>query len=172
MINEPQINDVVEPEREFIRLDPRVINLWIVTDLIGYGVLLLLLLAGLLVWGFVRPELLWWLVGEWCVVAAICLWYSLWRPSRAYRAWSYRIDEKVLETRSGILVHRTRLIPLSRVQHVDLERGPFERLYGLASLILHTAGTHSASLTIPGLNAAEASRLRDHLVEVGGDDAV
>jgi membrane protein YdbS with pleckstrin-like domain len=45
-------------------------------------------------------------------------------------------------------------------------------MYGLASLVLHTAGTHSANILIPGLDAGEAVRLRDRLVEIGGDDAV
>ena len=62
--------------------------------------------------------------------------------------------------------------PLNRLQHVDLQRGPLERMYGLASLVLYTAGTSSASISIPGLAAAEAERLRDHLVAIGGDDAV
>ncbi|HKX27573.1 MAG TPA: PH domain-containing protein [Blastocatellia bacterium] len=159
-------------EPEFQTLDPRVVKLWLVTDLVGFSVLLLILLASLLVWGFVRPEQFWWLITAWAVVAAGCLWYSFWRPPRAYRAWGYRLDAKVLETRSGIFFKRTRLLPLSRLQHVDLERGPFERMYGLASLILHTAGTHAASILIPGLDAETAVRLRDHLVEAGGDDAV
>ncbi len=177
MIGEaPQENISINPpansEQEFRPLDPRSVKLWIVTDLIGYGVLLLILLASFLILGFVRPRFLWWLVGGWAIVAAFCLWYSFWRPPRSYRAWGYRIDAKVLETRNGILYQRTRLLPLSRLQHVDLERGPFERMYGLASLVLHTAGTHSASITIPGLDADEAVRLRDHLVAIGGDDAV
>jgi membrane protein YdbS with pleckstrin-like domain len=71
-----------------------------------------------------------------------------------------------------LLFHVAHLLPLSRLQHVDLHRGPLERAFGLASLILHTAGTHEARITIPGLDADEAVRLRDRLVEVGGDDAV
>jgi membrane protein YdbS with pleckstrin-like domain len=177
MIEEAQqehlpINQSSASGREFRQLDPRVVKLWIVTDLIGYGVLLLFLLISVLFWGFIRPKFLWWSFSGWVLVAALCLWYSFWRPPRAYRAWGYRVDAKVLETRSGILFQRTRLLPLSRLQHVDLERGPFERMYGLASIVLHTAGTHSASITIPGLDADEAVHLRDHLVEIGGDDAV
>jgi membrane protein YdbS with pleckstrin-like domain len=159
-------------EQEFRPLDPRVVKLWVVTDLIGYGVLLFFLLISFLVWGFVRPKYFWWLICGWAIVAAFCLWYSFWRPPRSYRAWGYRVDAKVLETRNGILYQRMRLLPLSRLQHVDLERGPFERMYGLASLVLHTAGTHSANITIPGLDADEAARLRDRLVAIGGDDAV
>jgi hypothetical protein len=177
MIGEaPQENTLVDrtpgSNREFRPLDPRAVKLWIVSDLVGYGVMLVVLLFGLLIWGFLRPRFLWWLIGGWAIVAAFCLWHSFWRPPRSYRAWGYRIDEKVLETRNGILYQRARLLPLSRLQHVDLERGPFERMYGLSSLVLHTAGTHSASITIPGLDADEAVRLRDHLVAIGGDDAV
>jgi len=153
-------------------LDPRVIKMWLVSDLIGFGFLLLTLLLGFLVWTIWHPVLRWWLVAGWAVIAGFCLWYSFWRPSRAYRAWGYRIEDRVLETRNGIFFQRRRLLPLSRLQHVDIERGPLERMYGLASLVLHTAGTHSASILIPGLDAGEAVRLRDRLVEAGGDDAV
>jgi uncharacterized protein len=157
---------------EFQSLDPRVVKLWLVSDLVGYGILLFILLLSLLAWAFWQPMLVRWLFAGWVIIAALCLWYSFWRPPRAYRAWGYRIDDRVLETRSGILFQRARLLPLSRLQHVDIERGPFERMYGLASLVLHTAGTHSANILIPGLDAGEAVRLRDRLVEIGGDDAV
>ncbi len=161
-----------ESEQSFHRLDPRVTKLWIVVDLIGFGVLLIIQLAALLILGYRRPDWTWWLLFGWLATAAVCLWLSFWRPPRLYRAWRYRVDLKVLETRSGIIFQRTRLLPLSRLQHVDLERGPVERMFGLASLVLHTAGTHSANLTIPGLDADEAVRLRDRLVVIGGEDAV
>jgi uncharacterized protein len=172
-VRQEAISNDQQSYTEFRSLDPRVVKLWVVGDLVGYGVLLLTLaLLGCLVWVFWQPTLLWWMIAGWAAIAAFCLWYSFWHPPRAYRAWRYRIDNRVLETRSGILFHRTRLLPLSRLQHVDIDRTPFERMYGLASLVLHTAGTHSASILIPGLAADEAVRLRDRLVEIGGDDAV
>lgn len=160
------------PEQDFRPLDPRAIRLWVATNLIGYAILLLVVLVSLLVWVFIRPKFLWWMLAGWALMVVVSLWYSFWHPPRAYRAWGYRINGKVLETKSGIIFHQIQLLPLSRLQHVDLQRGPFERMYGLSSLILHTAGTHSSSITIPGLDADEAVRLRNHLVEIGGDDAV
>ena len=169
----------IEPRPEFRQLDPRVISLWRLNNAIAAAVILLLL-AGLFVIArlglfdsletdfAVEPFALAGLV----LIAALLVWFAWWRPPRLYRAWSYRITDRVLETRSGLLIRVTRLLPLARVQHVDLERGPFERMMGLASLVLYTAGTHSASITVPGLAADEAVRLRDHLVEIGGDDAV
>src|SRR5919109_1721557 len=83
---------------EFHRLDPRVKKLWLISDLIAYGALLLTLLLGFLVWAIRQPVLLGWLVAGWAIIAAFCLWYSFWRPPRAYRSWGYRIEAKVLET--------------------------------------------------------------------------
>ena len=156
----------------FQPLDSRVVGLWRVSGLIGFGVLLLSLLIPLAVVSVAEPRALLWLILAWLAAAAVSVWYCLWYPPRLYRSWGYRIDAKVLETRSGRIFQRARLLPLSRLQHVDIERGPLERIFGLAALVLHTAGTHSANIRIPGLEAAEATRLRDHLIEIGGDDAV
>jgi membrane protein YdbS with pleckstrin-like domain len=164
-----------EPQHQatdFRRLDSRVVNLWRVSWLIGFGVLLLSLLIPVVSVGVAEPRALAWLASAWLATAAAAVWFGLWYPPRLYRSWGYRIDAKVLETRSGRLFQRARLLPLSRLQHVDIERGPLERMFGLAALVLHTAGTHSANVRIPGLEAAEAMRLRDRLIEIGGDDAV
>lgn len=157
---------------EFCQLDPRVIKLWRLNHLIGTGVLLGLVLVPAVIVGLAASETVKWLVTAWLAVAALRLWLLYWYPPRAYRAWGYRLDGKVLETRRGIWFRVTQLLPLSRLQHVDLHSGPIERSFGLASLLLHTAGTHHATITIPGLDAQEAARLRDHLVAVGGDDGV
>ena len=162
-----------QPSRpEFRTLDARVIKLWRVTGLIGCSPLLLVLLTGLLFGVFAEPALVPWIFLGWVGLVAVCAWLVYFRPPRVYRAWSYRIDDKVLETRSGLMFRVNRLLPLTRLQHVDLHSGPLERSFGLASLVLHTAGTHDASIRIPGLDAGDARRLRDHLVEIGGDDAV
>jgi membrane protein YdbS with pleckstrin-like domain len=157
---------------EWRSLDPRVVPLWRLGYLIGFGIMLLMLLP-VVILTLLRGTAFANFYGlGWFALAAGALWYCRWRPTRAYRAWGYRLDHRVLETQSGVWFRLTRLLPLNRLQHVDLHRGPFERLFGLASLVLYTAGTSSASITIPGLDQAEASRLRDRLIAIGGDDAV
>jgi membrane protein YdbS with pleckstrin-like domain len=156
----------------FQPLDSRVVNLWRASSLIGFGVLLVSLLIPVVALGVAEPRLLVWLAFAWLAMAAAAVWFCIWYPPRLYSSWGYRIDAKVLETRSGRVFQRARLLPLSRLQHVDIERGPLARMFGLAALVLHTAGTYSANIRIPGLEAAEATRLRDHLIEIGGDDAV
>jgi len=156
----------------FIHLDRRVIQLWRISGLLGGGILALPALVGLLIASQA-------LLGKailafvpWTALLLILGVWLLWYPSRAYRAWGYRITDRVLEIRSGVWFRVIRLLPLSRLQHVDLHRGPLERAHGLASLTLHTAGTREASLGLPGLADTEAEHLRDLLVAAGGDDAV
>ena len=50
---------------------------------------------------------------------------------------------------------------------MDTDAGPVERWFGLANLIIHTAGAHEGSLKAPGLPQKEAERLRDYLSKVG-----
>lgn len=95
--------------------------------------------------------------------AAIALALFLWMPERRYRAWAYRMDEDELRIHSGLMVRSSTIVPFGRVQHIDIVRGPLQRRYGLASLVLHTAGTRSAATVLPGLDSDEAEAMRDHV---------
>ncbi|GAA3718661.1 hypothetical protein GCM10022268_28690 [Sphingomonas cynarae] len=55
------------------------------------------------------------------------------------------------------------MVPLSRVQHIDVSQGPVERAFGVARLILHTAGTSHAVVVLPGLSRVKAEELRDSI---------
>ena len=84
-----------------------------------------------------------------------------------YRRWlstAWKLDDTGLHLRRGRLWRKEVLVPRSRVQHLDIERGPVERRYGLATLIVHTAGTRQHALRLAGLPDADAVALRDALV--------
>ncbi|HEX4949401.1 MAG TPA: PH domain-containing protein [Blastocatellia bacterium] len=157
---------------EFQPLDPRAIKLWRVSEQIAAAVVMIPSLIGVLISSYLMPRMAVPMIAGWGFLTSLWLWHSLWYPPRYYQAWGYRIDEHVLETRRGRVFQTTRLLPLNRLQHVDLQQGPLERLFGLAHLELHTAGTQNASITIPGLAHEEAARLRDHLVALGGTDGI
>lgn len=96
------------------------------------------------------------------VVVLIAAVTVLWMPGRRYRAWGYRESGDELFVRHGLFKRVTTVIPFGRVQHIDIAQGPIERSFGLATLILHTAGTRAASVPLPGLahETAEAMRAR------------
>ena len=84
-------------------------------------------------------------------------------PGRRYRAWGYREDEDELQVRSGMLFRLHTIVPFGRVQHIDIAQGPVERAFGVATLILHTAGTRGASVPLPGLARDRAEAMRDRI---------
>jgi uncharacterized protein len=85
---------------------------------------------------------------------------------RRYRAWGYAEREDDLLVRRGVMIRRLTVVPYGRMQFVDVTAGPVDRLFGLATVQLHTAAAASDA-KIPGLERAEADRLRDQLASLG-----
>ena len=85
---------------------------------------------------------------------------------RRVGAWGYLEREDDLLVRRGLMVRRLSVVPYGRMQFVDVTAGPVERSFGLATVRLHTAAAASDA-RIPGLDAAEAARLRDQLAGLG-----
>lgn len=83
-----------------------------------------------------------------------------------YRSWSYREREDDLIVSRGLLVRRLSVVPYGRMQFLDVTAGPLDRWFGLATVQLHTAAATSDA-QIPGLELAEAERLRDRLAALG-----
>jgi membrane protein YdbS with pleckstrin-like domain len=64
------------------------------------------------------------------------------------------------------MVRRLSVVPYGRMQFVDVVAGPFERMFGISTLHMHTAAAASDAV-IPGLSREEAQRLRDALSRLG-----
>jgi membrane protein YdbS with pleckstrin-like domain len=106
------------------------------------------------------------------VAAVVALGAVLGRMRWGRTRW--RLDSRGLQVRRGLVWRSEVLVPRSRVQHLDLERGPIERRHGLATLVVHTAGTRLYALRQSGFMDADAVALRDALLPeaVRHDDAV
>ena len=86
-------------------------------------------------------------------------------PGRIYRRLLYRLDERLLQIVRGWLFHTDTVVPLVRVQHLDVVRGPLDKMFGTASLVVHTAGTLNSVVTLPGLAPDRAIEIRDTIRE-------
>ncbi len=86
-------------------------------------------------------------------------------PLRRYRALGYRLAEERLQVVRGVFFRADTVVPFGRVQHIDVHQGPIERGYGLATLTVHTAGTHNSSVLLPGLGHADALAMREAIRE-------
>ncbi len=84
-------------------------------------------------------------------------------PGRRYRAWGYRIDAEELHIGHGVWTRVQTVVPLARVQHIDVSQGPIERQFGVCRLVLHTAGTMHSRVVLPGLGREAAEAIRDEV---------
>ncbi|HEX5108337.1 MAG TPA: PH domain-containing protein [Vicinamibacterales bacterium] len=157
------------------RLDPRVMALartsgWIFNAVVMTGGFVALviswLVAGPTVAGLV------WRALVWLILASALTWLAERWPQIDYRHTFYRVDDLGIEIRRGVFWRAVVNIPRSRVQHTDVSQGPLERRFGLGTLVVFTAGTDHAKVSLQGLEYDLALRIRQHLLPSGSNDAV
>jgi membrane protein YdbS with pleckstrin-like domain len=90
----------------------------------------------------------------------------LWFVRNRIRSWAYTERDEDLIVERGVLIRRLSVVPYGRMQFVDVTAGPVDRAFRLATVRLHTAAAASDA-RIPGLERAEAARLRDRLAALG-----
>ena len=95
------------------------------------------------------------------LVALVALGGVVIAPNRVYRRLGYAIDDRLLRVVHGWLFHTDTIVPFVRVQHIDVTRGPIDKIFGTASLVVHTAGTHNSIVVLPGLAPDRAADMRD-----------
>ncbi|WP_438448873.1 PH domain-containing protein [Gorillibacterium sp. sgz5001074] len=141
------------------RIDRRMIRVWRLTAWLAGGGLLLAaagLLAAWYMWSW--P---WWLGAVAALAGVLEIGLAGYvRPPYMWRTWRYEIREDEIDLLRGFWTVRRTVIPMVRVQHVDLKMGPVMRRYGLAGITFSTAaGSHE----IPGLDAGTADEVRQRI---------
>lgn len=91
------------------------------------------------------------------IAVLVALGYELLR----YRRYAYDLTETSLDIESGVLFRRQREIPIRRVQNVDIERSLLQRILGIASVGIETAGGTSTEASLEYVSDVEASRLQE-----------
>ena len=91
----------------------------------------------------------------------IGIWLAIIAPPRRWRHWGYAFTGRELHVAHGWWTRVHTIVPVVRVQHIDVAQGPFERGFGVARLMLHTAGTDDTVVVLPGITRATAEEIRD-----------
>lgn len=153
----PDANPQIQPKL------PQLRQLWRAVALLWGG-----LLGGVLVLGIylVAPP-------AWRGVLAVSAWIfwgllliGAWRyAGRRFTAYEAALfDGEGMRVRRGVWWRSEVWLPIARLQHLDVSQGPLDRRWGMASLVLHTAGTHDHALALPGLPLDAAQALRATLM--------
>ena len=112
---------------------------------------------------FVPEEVFAWRWVAMGVAAALALWMVAIAPGRRWRHWGYAFTGSELHVARGWLTKVHAIVPVSRVQHIDVVQGPIERAFGVATLVLFTAGTSLNVVTLPGIRRGKAEEIRDSI---------
>lgn len=96
-------------------------------------------------------------------VTVLAIFAILIVPPRKYRRWGYHMGSDRLRVVSGYMFFSDTIVPFGRVQHIDVNQGPIQRPYGLATLTVHTAGNHNSTVSLPGLAHADALDMRENI---------
>jgi uncharacterized protein len=156
-------------------LDPRYIPLQRTVGGVTTVTLSFAALVGLLVFSVVESWPLWAVaivVLLWLIASIGLGWLSYRWPEIEYRHISFTVNAIGIEIRTGVIWRKVINVARTRVQHTDVAQGPLDRKYGLGTLVIYTAGTEHAQVTLPGLEHGQAMQIRDHLLPREQADAV
>lgn len=113
-----------------------------------------------------------WIVAKWQEWTLIPVWVCLalllpsliiftWLvPKVHFERFRYELFQEELEIQSGLIFISNVLVPMVKVQHVEMESGPILRKFGLAKVLIVTAAT---THKISGLKLEDAERLKQRI---------
>jgi putative membrane protein len=80
--------------------------------------------------------------------------------------YRYRVTDRDITLKSGIVSKQERVIPFERIQSVDLSEAPLERLFKVMRVKVETGagGSSEAEIEVRALNRDDASELRSKLL--------
>ncbi|MEM7388999.1 MAG: PH domain-containing protein [Pseudomonadota bacterium] len=106
----------------------------------------------------------------WLLILPLLVILSMVYNLYSVRAKGVAVREHDIAFKRGLIWQQITLLPISRVQHTEIHRGPIERKLGLATLRLYSAGGMSADLHISGLTDEQCNDVRQ-FVQSYGDNA-
>jgi uncharacterized protein len=99
-----------------------------------------------------------------CVLAAaVAVAAVVLVPRIRLARFRFEVREDEIDLRHGIVAETRTLVPMARVQHVDMRRTALSRPFGLAAVVFHTAAGANA---IPALRDADAAVIRDQIADL------
>lgn len=93
--------------------------------------------------------------------AVIGVAYAVVVPRERHRRWRWALHEPELDIVYGIWEVTRTIVPITRIQHVSVQRTGWTGTFDLVRLHVHTA---AGTTTIPGLAPAQADDVRDRIL--------
>lgn len=155
-------DDVTLPQPDWTALPPRARALFIYDNILIFG-FFGLVFGGL---SFILRAFDY----HWSLIAALAsgavaigIAIGVYRGIKVFRNFRWRLDDDGLGIRKGHMWMSEIRVPIQRVQHLNLSRGPLQRPRSLATLSVFTAGTANSSVKLPNMDSDTAEAIREYL---------
>ena len=125
----------------------------------GIFMLVLFIILGVL-WFFQLNQ---WQTGILLAVVIAAFIFRFWNNYKLLQSLGYAVREKDIVYKRGFIFNKTTIVPFNRVQHVSISRGVWDKILGISSLNIFTAGGSGSDITIPGLDPKMALQLKEAL---------
>ncbi|TDN87568.1 hypothetical protein DET49_11116 [Salegentibacter sp. 24] len=134
------------------------------------GIFMLVLLIGLGVFWFFQLNLLQVAIIFTILILAFVL--RFWNNYKLLQSLGFALREKDIIYKRGFIFNKATVIPFNRVQHASISRGVWDKVLGISSLNIFTAGGSGSDITIPGLEPEKAVRLKEAIaVKITQDES-
>ncbi|MFM2394573.1 MAG: hypothetical protein RLZZ546_2555 [Bacteroidota bacterium] len=91
--------------------------------------------------------------------------FIMFSSKKSFDYTGYALREHDLIYREGWLWKSIATVPFNRIQHIEVNQGPFDRLFDLATITVYTAGGSSSDLEIDGILQETAYTLKEFIMK-------
>lgn len=83
---------------------------------------------------------------------------------KSFQFKGFALRDHDIAFREGWMWKSTIIVPYNRVQHIEVNQGPIDKLFDLASINIFTAGGSSSDLEISGLSPDQAANIKSFII--------
>ncbi|MFA9398037.1 MAG: PH domain-containing protein [Clostridiaceae bacterium] len=141
-------------EEIYQRINPSAKKVWIINGVISSIILFIL---ALVVYHFSKHYVSFW---PFVIAGMSSFLFIFIHPFIEYKQWSYKITEERVVYNHGIYYKKKSIIPISRIQHLDISQGPIQKIFKLSSVKIYTAGM---AHEIVAISTSKAEEIVDNL---------
>lgn len=157
-----QVPSLNLPKMEEVQFEPLQPSHMYV-NLIVVGIIFLFVLAGVTVLAFMVEEVKPYFVAGLLAILVVFGFLAL-VEIKAFKFRGYALRTHDILYRDGWLWKSWMVIPFNRIQHLEINQGPIDRIFDLASLQLFTAGGSSSDIEIDGLTPEQAADIKSFIM--------
>lgn len=102
----------------------------------------------------------WWALLAGGIVLALNLLYVLISPKVRYERYRYILNEEEIDVIEGFIFTKRNIVPIERLHKIAVMKGPIDRAFGLAKVVVTTAG---GDVTVRFMEDEQADRIAESL---------